>query len=1107
MKKLPIIIVSLCAFTSIGFVSGYFVKAGIDSKAKVSSSSETNTSSSIVSTSSIVSSISTSIASSTSSIVSSSSSSVSSAPIINKYTVTFKNYDATLLSESVVEEGQTAVYNGPTPTRAETSEFTYTFNGWDKSLENITSDCVRVAQFIETAKPVTPHYTVSFKNYDGTVLYEDIVEEGENATYVGDTPTRPETVEYEYVFCGWNQSLENITSDRILIAQYTEIQKPITPRYTVTFKNYDGTVLEEVSVEEGKTASYSGPTPTRTNTPEFEFVFSGWDQPLTNIACDCVRIAQYTQTNIEYTVKFYNYDNELLYTDIVYYQQAASYYGPTPTRPSTLAYTYTFAGWDKDISCITKSITVKALFDAHGVTSQITVNPSNGETTSALNVTYGDTYDLGTPSFSGFTFLGWYTNTNELVPTSGTWGFTGVTSVTAKWGSLYFAFLENGDNTYTVSLTDAGKNVKEIVIPETFEGSAVTALGENFAKQNTVVEKVTIPGTIKDIPNYSFYACSKLSEVVFNEGLETIGQHAFESCKFTKLTIPSTCTSIGTSAFEYNKSLYHIYIPSSVTTMGGYAFDSLTSSTYICIEHDAVPTAWGSNWTSSVIYTGSTKLVEGNDFNYVIRNIYGTVSATILRLSEETNKLVSYTIPNEIEGLTDIRLAQYLFSENKYIHNIDLSSVTRIGTCAFFKCINLETVTFSNSLTVIGTSAFRYCSSLTRVEIPDSVTEIQNLAFDTCSNLTYIYIPSTVVTIGSYAFDECNKSTIYTNAHSTNSGWSSNFKGSQPIYYDYVSLDEIEDFNYVVQSYMGSSYVTITGLKDNAKQKNNIVIPDEIEGISDIRLCASLFYNLTQLVSIDLGSGVTQIPSSCFQSCTNLKTVILHDGVASIGQKAFCNCNKLSSINIPSSLTSIGSQAFDYCYALREVYIPISVTTIGSYAFDDSNKMALLIEASVAQPGWSSSWYGTSGTKQFVYDYVSSGVINDLRYAKTSNGVTDAIYILGLAIDSTITNIVVPNQIEGVSNIKISNSAFEGNTIIKTVDLGSSTTYIGTYAFKGNSSLVSVIIPNSCTVIKNDAFNNLNSSCVINCEATSIPGGWETNWNRASYTVVWGYTR
>ena len=46
-----------------------------------------------------------------------------------KYTVSFKNYDGSLLSESKVKKGQTAVYEGVEPSRADTAEFTYTFNG------------------------------------------------------------------------------------------------------------------------------------------------------------------------------------------------------------------------------------------------------------------------------------------------------------------------------------------------------------------------------------------------------------------------------------------------------------------------------------------------------------------------------------------------------------------------------------------------------------------------------------------------------------------------------------------------------------------------------------------------------------------------------------------------------------------------------------------------------------------------------------------------------------------------------------------------------------------------------------------------------------------
>ena len=1171
MKKLPILI-SIVASLAVGIAAG--VGIGISTsnanKKPISSSESTISSQSSFDSQSSISS------SSISSVSSISSSSTSSFPVVVNYIVSFKNYDGTLLSETVVEEGKSATYTGPTPTRAETAEATYTFSGWDQSLENITSDCVRVAQYEEALKPVAHYYkvtfknydgailqevnveegknaeytaqtptkpntpthrytfigwdgslenitsdcvrvaqfsetqtkyTVSFKNYDGTLLYETYVESGSTATYMGPTPTREETNEYTYTFNGWDHSLENVTADLICVAQYIEVQKPITIYYKVTFKNYDGTILQEVNVEEGKNATYTGATPTRTNTPEFTYTFIGWDGSLENITSDCVRIAQYSTSNIEYTVKFYNYDNQLLYTDVVYYQETATYYGPTPTREATSAYYYTFVGWDKELTNVTKSFSTKAVFDTHGVSKQITLRPSNGVADSVLQVTYGEAYDLGTPVNTGFTFLGWYADDTTAIPTSGIWQYPDVNVVTAKWGTGYYEFVENDDG-YTVSLTDEGKKVSEIVIPTSFNNKPVTALGANFLKQNTVIEKITIPGTIKNIPEYSFYYCSKLSEVVFNDGLLTIGQHAFEGCKLTKLIIPSTCTTIGRSAFDYNKSLYHIYIPSSVETIEAYAFDVLTNLTYICIEHESIPSGWASNWSSYTTYTSTVKLVEGEDFNYAVRSIYGDMNVTVLRLSDATSKLQNYTFPSEIEGITNIRLAQKLFMNNKYIRNIDLSGVTRIADSAFNSCTNLETVTFSNSLTFIGNSAFRYCYALTRVEIPTSVTEIQNMAFDSCTGLTYIYIPSSVLTIGNYAFDVCNKSTIYTNAHSANSGWANNFKGSQPIYYDFVSLNELEDFNYVVQSYLGESYVTITGVKASAKQKKNLVIPDEIEGINDIRLTSSLCSEMNQLVSIDLGAGVTKVPASCFLGCTKLETVVLHDGVTSIGTKAFYNCAKLSSINMPASLTTISNQAFDYCYALREVVIPIGVTTIGSYAFDDSGRMALLIEASVSQPGWSGNWYGSTGNnKQFVYDYVSSGVEGDFRYAKTSNGVTDAIHILGLVEDSTNVNLVVPDQIEGVSNIKIASYAFEGNTIIKTVDLGNSVTYIATYAFKGNSSLVSVIIPAACTVIKNDAFNNLNSSCVLYCEAPEKPSTWETNWNRASYQVVWGYVR
>ena len=139
-----------------------------------------------------------------------------------EYTVTFKNYDGSVLTTVTVKEGETATYTGSVPTKPTEGYLVYTFSGWDKSLENVTSNLEVVAQYsVEDTTPAPVEYTVTFKNYDGSVLATVTVKEGETATYTGSVPTKPTEGYLVYTFTGWDKSLENVTSNLEVVAQYS----------------------------------------------------------------------------------------------------------------------------------------------------------------------------------------------------------------------------------------------------------------------------------------------------------------------------------------------------------------------------------------------------------------------------------------------------------------------------------------------------------------------------------------------------------------------------------------------------------------------------------------------------------------------------------------------------------------------------------------------------------------------------------------------------------------------------------------------------------------------------------------------------------------------
>lgn len=137
--------------------------------------------------------------------------------LTNRYLCNFENYDGTILFSEYVTEGETAVFNGETPTRTRTQQYTYVFSGWDKPLDNICSHTTFTALY----DSVINNYKVTFVNYDDTILYQIDVPYGNEAKYVGETPIKPITGGFAYTFVGWDKDLSNVIEDVTTKAVFT----------------------------------------------------------------------------------------------------------------------------------------------------------------------------------------------------------------------------------------------------------------------------------------------------------------------------------------------------------------------------------------------------------------------------------------------------------------------------------------------------------------------------------------------------------------------------------------------------------------------------------------------------------------------------------------------------------------------------------------------------------------------------------------------------------------------------------------------------------------------------------------------------------------------
>ncbi len=361
-------------------------------------------------------------------------------------------------------------------------------------------------------------------------------------------------------------------------------------KYSVFFDTRGGSEIAPYSLEEGdKIARPTNPT-------KEMFIFNDWYTDTTytvpfefGSGMPAHNITVYAGWIGEASVKItYNANGGLFDGNATEYSVSglvgATYTAPdkTPTRTG-----YVFDKWYTDEQCTVAftsdvypvdDVTLYAGWGADASYSYVSFY-GNGELLTVVPVEKGSA--VTDPELFGAELEsnGWFKNAEMTEPY--TFG------AADRDISLYTSYYTRGlviDNGKVVDYSGAST---EIVVPEKFNGTTVTEVGEKafyVSAEYGRITKVVLPKTITTIADGAFYDCRYLESVNLTENVTSIGANAFYGNKRLKsFGDISSVTSIGDAAFLGCGMLKNIVLSEKLTVLGAYAFSGCSELTEIVI--------------------------------------------------------------------------------------------------------------------------------------------------------------------------------------------------------------------------------------------------------------------------------------------------------------------------------------------------------------------------------------------------------------------------------------------------------------------------------------------------------------------------------------------
>lgn len=369
-----------------------------------------------------------------------------------------------LQSEEHLFRGTDTAYSGEIPQKDADAQNTYTFAGWKDSAGNTIDAGVSVAvtkdeTYTAVFNSKLNEYTVIWKDGDGEIIKTESLEYGTIPQYSGDTPTKTQTPQYNYVFNdNWSPEIESVTGN----AEYTAQFDAVTRTYTVIWKNDNGTILDtDENVPYGTLPSYDGNVPEKDKTAQYTYTFKEWDKEISEVTGDVTYTAVFDSTVNEYEITW-NTGREVIKETLAYGAEIA-YKGSEPVKDDEPEFTYKFDKWTDSTGAALAAgakVTDNAEYTAQFTSARrsYTVTWKNGDSEQSEILEYGTpiSYKGNTPEKEStidktFAFSGWKTEDGTELAEGDT----------VKGNVTYIAQYDEAVRQYTVTWKNEDAVIKE----------------------------------------------------------------------------------------------------------------------------------------------------------------------------------------------------------------------------------------------------------------------------------------------------------------------------------------------------------------------------------------------------------------------------------------------------------------------------------------------------------------------------------------------------------------------------------------------------------------------------------------------------------------------